>query len=225
MNAQTAMLYDIYHSHDLADVHPDVWAKARKYRRIGYAARKARQSNAIVSVAECVRRLRVGQHRIRRLIEDHLVWSDRRPCHNTLGRVYHTGLVVNLEEVRKVLASEAVPRKTKKTAVEHVPIPPGWIAITDLAAEIAVTASTMSQWCRKRWVPAQKFCVARVNKAGSLEWHVERDPTIAFLRAKIASKGNHLKRNPASATSELIENIWRKPESAPEVSAFWEQGK
>lgn len=226
VSAQTDAQYAQYHDVDLVAVHPAVWAKAREYRRIGYAARKARQSNAIVSVAECVRHLGVGRHRIRRLIEDHVVWSDRRPCRNTLGRTYRTGIVVNLDEVRKALATEDVLSKVPKAIVpERKSVPQGWIAITDLAIEIAVTASTMSQWCRKKWIPGQKFCVPRTNKAGSLEWHVEREATIAFLRAKVSGKGNHLKRNPASATSDLIESIWGKSETAPEVSAFWGQGK
>lgn len=224
VSAKTDAQYAQYHDVDLGAVHPAVWAKARKYRRIGYAARKARQSNVIVSVAECVRHLGVGRHRIRRLIEDHVVWSDRRPCRNTLGRTYRTGIVVNLDEVRKALATEDVLSKVPKAIVpERKSVPQGWIAITDLAIEVAVTASTMSQWCRKKWIPGQKFCVPRTNKAGSREWHVEREATIAFLRAKVSGKGNHLKRNPVSATSPLIEDIWRKPDIEPEVREFWEQ--
>lgn len=232
MNAITAARLDAARDCDPRMVSPECREYARERCKVLLAIVKGRKDtivkgrkDTIVSVTECVRILGIGRHQLRRLISNHLVWSEHRQLrHDKCNRYYHS-VVVDTDDVRRILVEKAAqPKAEEELPPERDPVPPGWIAITDLAAEVAVNTNILGRWCRKGWISGKKYCRSRGNKRGGLEWHVERKAAIAFLREKLAGH-NQLRRDMSVPSTPLVEAIWRKPEIVEEVAAFWRQDK
>lgn len=221
MNAKVTAFTDWFCSAEIVqDASQDSIELAKAQSQYLLAIVKGRKST-ITTVAECVRILGVRRWDVRKLIKHHLVWCEHRGY----------AVVVDVDEVRRVLADEAMKPKPKaKPAAKREQVPDGWLSITELVELTACRRGNWRKWCARGYFDAAKYVIWH-GKHACKEWCAERSAAVAFLRQAIADNreriygGQEMKPDPKIPLTPLAEELWRKPEIAGEVAAFWRQRK
>ncbi len=232
MSAKTDFLIDRAHDCDPSLISKERQEYARERCAKLLSVVKSR-NGAVVPVSECAKILSVDKGRITRLVMRNDIWHAKQRMWFESLHQWRPARVVQVDEVRAALAkidTDLAEKIKKPQKQKNEQLPDGWISITDFAALTAIRRTTLNEWCKRDKVCALKFVVAHYVGHASLEWCIPRDESIERLREIIAASrngahgGNVIQPNPRVSKTALIESIWRKPETAPEVSEFWEQG-